>query len=35
MPITLTFNATVSGDTISGNADTGMFGSFPFEGKRA
>jgi hypothetical protein len=35
MPLTLTFNGTVSGDTITGNADTGMFGSFPFQGKRA
>jgi hypothetical protein len=34
MPLTLTFNASVSGNTISGNADTGMFGSFPFEGTR-
>ena len=35
MPLTLTFNGTVSGNSLSGNADTGMFGSFPFEGKRA
>jgi hypothetical protein len=34
MPLTLTFNGSVSGNTITGNADTGMFGSFPFEGKR-
>jgi hypothetical protein len=34
MPLTLTFNGAVSGDTISGQADTGMFGSFPFEGTR-
>lgn len=34
MPLTLTFNASVAGDAISGNADTGMFGSFAFEGKR-
>ena len=35
MPLTLTFNGTVSGNSLNGNADTGMFGSFPFEGKRA
>jgi hypothetical protein len=35
MPLTLTFNGTVSGNTLSGNADTGMFGSFPFEGTKA
>ena len=35
MPLTLTFNGSVEGDAISGTADTGMFGSFPFEGKRA
>ena len=35
MPLTLTFNGTVNGDAMSGNADTGMFGSFPFEGTRA
>ena len=35
MPLTLTFNGNVDGDAISGMADTGMFGSFPFEGKRA
>ena len=35
MPLTLTFNGSVDGDAISGTADTGMFGSFPFEGKRA
>ncbi len=34
MPLTLTFNGSVDGDTISGSADTGMFGSFPFEGTR-
>jgi hypothetical protein len=34
MPLTLTFNGSVDGDAISGTADTGMFGSFPFEGKR-
>ena len=35
MPLTLTFNGNVDGDAISGTADTGMFGSFPFEGTRA
>ena len=34
MPLTLTFNGTVDGDKLSGTADTGMFGSFPFEGTR-
>ena len=35
MPLTLTFTGTVDGDTLNGSADTGMFGSFPFEGTRA
>ncbi len=35
MPLTLTFSGSVSGDTLNGTADTGMFGSFPFEGTRA
>jgi hypothetical protein len=35
MPLTLTFNGTVDGNSMSGTADTGMFGSFPFEGTRA
>jgi hypothetical protein len=35
MPLTLNFSGAVSGDAISGNADTGMFGSFPFQGTRA
>jgi len=35
MPLTLTFNGSVDGDALTGTADTGMFGSFPFEGKRA
>ena len=35
MPLTLTFNGTVSGNSLNGSADTGMFGSFPFEGTRA
>ena len=34
MPLTLTFNGMVDGDKLSGTADTGMFGSFPFEGTR-
>ena len=35
MPLTLTFNGTVNGNALTGSADTGMFGSFPFEGTRA
>ena len=35
MPLTLTFNGPVDGNTLNGTADTGMFGSFPFEGTRA
>ena len=35
MPLTLTFSRSVSGNTLNGTADTGMFGSFPFEGTRA
>ena len=35
MPLTLTFSGTVDGNTMNGTADTGMFGSFPFEGTRA
>jgi hypothetical protein len=35
MPLTLTFNGTVDGNSLTGNADTGMFGSFPFQGTRA
>ena len=35
MPLTLTFSGTVDGNTLSGSADTGMFGSFPFQGTRA
>lgn len=35
MPLTLTFNGTVEGNSMNGTADTGMFGSFPFEGTRA
>ena len=35
MPLTLAFSGSVNGDTLNGTADTGMFGSFPFEGTRA
>jgi len=35
MPLTLTFSGTVDGNSLTGTADTGMFGSFPFEGTRA
>jgi hypothetical protein len=35
MPLTLTFTGTVDGNSLNGSADTGMFGSFPFEGTRA
>jgi hypothetical protein len=35
MPLTLTFSGTVDGNSMNGTADTGMFGSFPFEGTRA
>jgi hypothetical protein len=35
MPLTLTFSGTVDGNSMTGSADTGMFGSFPFEGTRA
>ncbi len=34
MPMTLEFTGKVEGDKISGKADTGMFGSFPFSGTR-
>ena len=34
MPLTLTFSGTVDGNNLSGTADTGMFGSFPFQGTR-
>jgi hypothetical protein len=33
--LTLTFKGKVDGDKIAGSADTGMMGSFPFEGSRA
>lgn len=35
MPLTLTFTGTVDGNELNGTADTGMFGSFPFQGTRA
>ena len=35
MPLTLTFSGSVDGNSLTGTADTGMFGSFPFEGERA
>ena len=35
MPLTLTFSGTVDGNSLNGSADTGMFGSFPFQGTRA
>jgi hypothetical protein len=35
MPLTLTCEATVSGDTISGKVTAGAFGSFPLTGTRA
>ena len=35
MPLTLTFNGAVDGNNLTGSADTGMFGSFPFQGTRA
>jgi len=35
MPLTLTFSGTVDGNAMTGSADTGMFGSFPFQGARA
>jgi hypothetical protein len=35
MPLTLTFSGTVDGNAMTGTADTGMFGSFPFQGTRA
>jgi len=34
MPLTLTFSGTVDGSSLTGTADTGMFGSFPFQGTR-
>lgn len=34
MPMTLTIEATVDGDTIKGSVTAGAFGSFPMEGTR-
>ena len=35
LSLTVTFNATVSGDSISGTAEAGMFPPSPFSGSRA
>ena len=35
MPLTLTFNVTVSGDSMSGQVQAGAFGSSPLSGVRA
>lgn len=35
LPMTLEFTASVSGDTMSGQMKAGMYGSWPFTGKRA
>jgi hypothetical protein len=35
MPMTLTGNATVDGDTITGTVTAGAFGAFPLTGTRA
>ena len=35
LPMTLTFTAEVDGDSISGQADPGMFPPSPFSGSRA
>jgi hypothetical protein len=35
MPITLSFTATLDGDSISGTAKLGMFGNANFSGTRA
>ncbi|MCW3837502.1 hypothetical protein ACFQ1E_14940 [Sphingomonas canadensis] len=35
MPMTLTFEAKVDGDSISGTVTAGAFGSFPLTGTRA
>ncbi len=34
MPMTLTIEATVDGDSIKGSVTAGAFGSFPLEGNR-
>jgi hypothetical protein len=35
LPMTIEFVGTVDGDSISGNMNTGAFGSWPFTGTRA
>jgi hypothetical protein len=35
MPLTLTCEATISGDTLDGTVTAGAFGSFPLTGTRA
>ena len=35
MPLTLTFNVSVSGDDMTGTVQAGAFGSSPLTGKRA
>jgi hypothetical protein len=35
MPLTLAFKGTIAGDKMSGEVDSGAFGAWPFEGKRA
>jgi len=35
MPLTLAFKGTLAGDKITGEVDSGAFGAWPFEGKRA
>lgn len=35
MPMTLTVEATIDGDTLNGNVTAGGFGSFPITGTRA
>jgi len=35
MPITLTCEAGIDGDTLVGNVKAGIFGSFPIKGERA
>ena len=34
MPMTLDMTATIEGDTITGSAKAGAFGSFPLSGQR-
>jgi hypothetical protein len=35
MPMTLEFAGSIDGDAMSGNVRAGVFGSFPFSGRRA